>query len=89
MLQIEFTDQAWEEYVSWIKEGRQNILDKIDRLVEETSQHPFSGIGKPKPLQGDLSGAWSRRITSTDRLVYEVEGDRLYILQCKGHYSDK
>lgn len=34
---------------------------------------PFSGIGKPEPLKGELSGYWSRRIDDEHRLVYRAD----------------
>ena len=30
-------------------------------------------LGKPEPLKENLSGLWSRRIDSSNRLVYAVE----------------
>ena len=34
----------------------------------------------------ELSGYWSRRIDSENRLVYKVEEDKLFIVQCGTHY---
>ncbi len=46
--------------------------------------------GKPEPLKGDLSGWWSRRITSEHRLVYRVSGagsaQALEVAQVRYHY---
>ena len=52
-------------------------------------QTPISGIGKPKPLRGSLSGLYSRRINSKDRLVYQVDEEKkeIQIVACKGHYD--
>ncbi len=49
------------------------------------------GLGKPEALKGDLSGWWSRRITSEHQLVYRVQGrkgedQRIEIIQCRYHY---
>ncbi|TAL09336.1 MAG: Txe/YoeB family addiction module toxin, partial [Nitrospirae bacterium] len=49
-------------------------------------RHPHTGLGKPEPLKGDLSGYWSRRITKEHRLVYKVEKNVLSIAQCRFHY---
>lgn len=46
----------------------------------------FEGIGKPEPLKWGLSGAWSRRIDSANRIIYTVADDRLCILSAKDHY---
>jgi toxin YoeB len=50
-------------------------------------RNPFTGIGKPEPLRGNLKGWWSRRITQEHRLVYRVEGQMLVIMQCRFHYD--
>jgi toxin YoeB len=49
---------------------------------------PFSGIGKPEALSGNLKGYWSRRIDEANRIIYKVENGQLIILQCGTHYDD-
>ena len=44
------------------------------------------GPGKPEPLRGQLAGKWSRRIDQEHRLVYAVEGKRIYFLAARYHY---
>ena len=45
------------------------------------------GMGKPEPLK--YRKAWSRRITSEHRLVYNFdESKNLVIYSCRGHYED-
>ena len=77
-------DRAWEDYLSW--QSDKKMLKRVNQLIRDTERNPFTGIGKPEPLKGDLSGFWSRRIDDTNRLVYRVNGDILEILSCKGHY---
>ncbi len=89
MRELIMTDQAMREYTSWIKSGDTRIADKIDALIDCALQDPYSGLGKPEPLVGNLSGKWSRRITGRDRLVYSVSEDAITVYQCKGHYFDK
>ncbi|MDK3157889.1 Txe/YoeB family addiction module toxin [Kamptonema cortianum] len=62
------------------------MAKRILKLIEETRREPFSGIGKPEPLRGELSGWWSKRIDGEHRLVYKVENGILVILQARGHY---
>lgn len=38
-------------------------------------------------LKHDLSGKWSRRITQSDRIIYQIKGDIVYVNSLKGHYS--
>ena len=63
------------------------MLKRINQLIRDIERDPFSGIGKPEPLRGNLSGMWSRRIDHTNRLVYEVSGDTLMLHSAKDHYE--
>ncbi|MFT0211432.1 Txe/YoeB family addiction module toxin [Pseudomonas sp. F1_0610] len=83
---IAFTLLGWEDYQYWFTTDRQ-MLKKINQLVEAVKRDPFTGIGKPEPLIGQLQGCWSRRINLEHRLVYEVQADSLVILQCRYHYT--
>jgi toxin YoeB len=56
-------------------------------LLEEISEHPFTGTGKPELLKYELAGLWSRRINREHRLVYQVTDTTvIFILAAKGHY---
>jgi len=57
-----------------------------ERAWKDVQRNAFEGIGKPEPLRENLSGCWSRRIDDTNRLVYRIQDDSLYILACRGHY---
>jgi toxin YoeB len=84
---LDFTDKANEDVDFHKKSGNQAILGKLFILLEELTQHPFSGTGKPEPLKHNLTGMWSRRINRLHRLIYEVEQDTVVILSAKGHYE--
>ncbi|MFZ1641843.1 MAG: Txe/YoeB family addiction module toxin [Candidatus Contendobacter sp.] len=58
----------------------------MNRLIQDIQRSPLAGIGKPKPLEHQLSGQWSRRIDDANRIVYAVKNDEIAILQCGGHY---
>lgn len=79
--------KAWEEYLEWQTVDKK-VLKKINTLIEDTLRHPTEGIGKPEPLKHELTGAWSRRITSEHRLVYVFDAETLTILSCKTHYAN-
>ena len=81
-----FTDEAWESYLYWQAYDK-NILKKINAMIKEIMPAPFEGIGKPEPLRYELSGYWSRRITSEHRLVYKIAHDDLIILSTRYHYD--
>jgi toxin YoeB len=55
---IEFSNTARKDIVYHRKSGNQAILNKINSLILEISETPFSGTGKPEPLKYDLSAKW-------------------------------
>ena len=65
-------------------ETQPRIAIKILSLVEEISRDPLRGTGKPEPLK--TSNTWSRRITQEHRLVYRVDKNQVFLLQCRYHY---
>ncbi len=84
-MKLVFSEQAWDDYLYW-QQHDAKLVSRINLLIKECSRTPFSGIGKPEPLRGALTGWWSRRINHEHRLVYKVEGDALWVAQCRYHY---
>lgn len=84
-MKILFTESAWEDYLYWQNNNRK-ILKRINELIKDLSREPYEGIGKPEQLRFGLSGYWSRRIDHEHRLVYKVEGNSIFIAQCRYHY---
>ena len=84
-----WTAAAAQDY-RWFRHREPNVAERIDRLISDIKRRPFTGIGKPEPLRGILSGWWSRRISGEHRLVYRVIGTgaarELQIVQCRYHY---
>ncbi|MEO8739078.1 MAG: Txe/YoeB family addiction module toxin [Casimicrobiaceae bacterium] len=78
--------QARRDYAHWHANDRK-IRDRINTLVEVIETEPFSGIGKPEPLQWELARYWSRRIDKANRIVYRVERGVLTIISCRYHYT--
>ena len=85
-MKLVFADEAWDDYLYWQKQDRR-VVDRINKLIAETSRDPFEGIGKPEPLKHALAGFWSRRIDDVHRLVYAVDDADLAVIACKGHYQ--
>jgi len=81
-----WTKESWADYIYWQGQDRKT-LKRINRLVADTQQRPFEGIGKPEPLKENLSGFWSRRIDGSNRLVYAVADNQLTIISCRYHYE--
>lgn len=86
MRAIQFVPDAWEAYLYWHGQDRKT-LKRVNALITATARDPFTGIGKPEPLRGDLSGYWSRRIDDANRLVYRVTDSELVIVACRFHYD--
>jgi toxin YoeB len=82
---IAFDSNGWEDYIYWQTQDRKT-LKRINQLIVDALRDPFAGIGKPEALKHILSGAWSRRIDDTNRLVYYVTDDHVVILQAREHY---
>ena len=71
ILPLDFSDQATEDINYHKKSGNKALLKKMLVLLEEISDHPFTGTGKPEALKHDLAGKWSRRINQEHRLIYD------------------
>ena len=81
-----WSDEAWEDYLDWQMQDKKT-LRRINLLIKDAERNPYTGLGKPEPLRGDLSGFWNRRIDEKNRLIYRVFSDFLEIASCKGHYD--
>jgi toxin YoeB len=84
---LEFSKQAQKDIEFHKKSGNQVLLRKIFSLLNELTQTPCEGLGKPEQLKHELSGLWSRRINQKHRLIYEVLDTCVLIHSLKRHYS--
>lgn len=83
-----WSEDAWKDYLYWQTQDKKTVK-RINQLIRDIERNGhLEGIGKPEPLTGNLQGEYSRRINEKDRLVYHMEGDRIYIAHCRGHYDD-
>jgi toxin YoeB len=82
---VHFDSGAWEDFLFWLASDRKTAR-RIVRLIAEIQRDPFTGIGKPEPLRGELSGYWSRRIDDEHRLVYRANDEEIKILKARYHY---
>lgn len=83
-----WTDRGWEDYLYWQTQDKKT-LKRINQLIQDAERNGYQGIGKPEPLQGNLSGYWSRRIDDANRLVYRIEDEKIIVVGCRTHYGDK
>jgi len=67
--ELVFTRQAQKDAKKLSSSG---LKHKAETLLELLSQDPYQNPPPYEKLLGDLSGAFSRRITIQHRLVYQV-----------------
>ena len=65
------------------------LRQKAEKLLEILSENPFQTPPPFEKLIGDLSGAYSRRITIQHRLVYQVlqEMKTVKVIRMWTHYE--
>lgn len=85
MKNLEFDSSALDDFAWWVQQDRKKAL-RIIRLIQETQDDPFVGIGKPEPLKHELAGCWSKRIDDEHRLVYQLLNEKIRVLACRYHY---
>jgi len=81
-----FVDEPWEDYLYWQKTDKK-ILKRINKLLKDIYQNPYSGFGKPEPLKYKYRGFCSRRITDEHRLIYKYREGEILIAKCRFHYD--
>jgi Txe/YoeB family toxin of toxin-antitoxin system len=69
MWEIVFSKHAVKDSRKIVESG---LKGKVESLLEILKNDPFRNPPPYEKLIGDLSGAYSRRITIQHRLVYEV-----------------
>lgn len=84
-MKLLWEDRAWDDYLYWQTQDKKT-LKRINALLKDIQRSPYDGIGKPEPLQYDMSGWWSRRIDECNRIVYYVEDGVIHLMACRGHY---
>lgn len=88
---IVFKPEADRHLLRYKKSGNVIALKKIEKIIKELSEHPYTGTGQPEQLKYDLKGFWSRRINHGDRLIYSVSENTVTVIvvSAMGHYEDK
>ena len=88
MYPICLSKKAVKDIVALRKENPKYAAKFLD-LILDIFKSPYTGLGKPEELKGDLAGWWSRRITDKHRLIYRIKDGNLEIARSYGHYGDK
>jgi len=87
MLKPHLSKQARQQ-LARLSRSNPKLLDDVLAGIAKLSHEPFAGLHRPKPLLGALKGFWSIRINRKDRLVYQVQDNKLLIASIEGHYDD-
>jgi toxin YoeB len=87
MFRPEYTKRFDREYKKFCSSNLV-IVEKIDELRVDTLEHPTYGLGQPERLRHRKGNVWSRHIDKKNRLVYEIIGNVILFIQCRGHYND-
>ena len=89
-MEIILAPAALEDLEYWKRINNAAIFKRIELLLADIAEHPFTGIGKPERLKFDLAGKWSRRINSEHRIVYKVtpQGIEVLVLSMRHHYKN-
>jgi len=86
MWEIVYTKHVQKDSKKIIESGLQ---EKVKKIVSILESDPFQNPPPYEKLIGDLSGAYSRRITIQHRLVYQVfENEKtVRVLRMWTHYE--
>ncbi|MDR1973441.1 MAG: Txe/YoeB family addiction module toxin [Bacteroidales bacterium] len=88
---IDFSDSA-REGIARLKKSEPAAHKKLDKLIAELEDHPYTGTGHPERLKGGYyAECYSRRISEKHRLIYQINDDIVvvHVLAAYGHYNDK
>ncbi|OUS13494.1 toxin YoeB [Rhodospirillales bacterium 47_12_T64] len=85
-MRLIWSENAWADYLYW-QTNDKKMMKRINLLIKEIKRSPFEGTGKPEPLKHNWVGYWSRRVSQTDRLVYKVTDEAVFIAQARFHYK--
>ena len=87
---VDLTEPAKKDILQHKKAGNIAAIKKIEIILVELAEHPYTGTGKPEQLKYNLAGFWSRRINRTDRLIYSVSENTVTVevVSAMGHYEE-
>ena len=85
MRKVSFLEKSLSELNEYKNDGLPKLAFRVLELIQDIEKTPFTGLGKPEALKGNLQGYWSRRISDEHRLIYKVTDEEIEILSCKSH----
>ncbi|GHT50053.1 Txe/YoeB family addiction module toxin [Bacteroidia bacterium] len=88
-MEIVFKPKAQSDRKIIKKSGSPATKKRLERILTDILEHPYTGFASPEELKYDLSGKWARELSKKDRVVYRVDGDDVNVFSLLGHYDDK
>lgn len=87
---ISYTDEALEG-AAMLRKSSPAGFRKLEKLVKELQEHPYTGTGHPEHLKHIPGDMWSRHIDKKNRLRYFVHDDivEVLVVSVVSHYGDK
>lgn len=88
--QVNVTNEVQQVLKKWKKSNPQ-LLKKFQKIFHELAEHPTTGTGHPEPLKGGQGITYSRRLSASDRIIYDIYENiiTVLIIKVEGHYNDK
>ncbi len=88
--QVNVTSEVQQVLKKWKKSNPQ-LLKKFQKIFHELAEHPTTGTGHPEPLKGGQGITYSRRLSASDRIIYDIYENiiTVLIIKVEGHYNDK
>ncbi len=73
------------------KKSNKTLFNKLTKILDDIMAHPRTGLGHPEPMIGGGNTMYSRHITAKDRIIYEINDERIIVVvfEVEGHYKDK
>ncbi|GHU60473.1 addiction module toxin, Txe/YoeB family protein [Bacteroidia bacterium] len=88
-MEIVFKPKAQQDRETIKKSGSPATKKRLERILEDILDHPYTGFANPEELKYDLPRKWSRELSKKDRVVYRVDGEDVNVFSLLGHYYDK
>lgn len=72
----------------WKSVPAPKTMERIMRLIRDTMENGYRGIGRPEPLKEKrYRGCWSKRIDKEHRFIFRIQNNTLEIVSCRTHYE--
>ena len=90
MYTIYFEPRVTKVIAKW-KKSNPILYKKLEKILEAISEDPRHGIGHPKPLVNGGDITYSRHISASNRIIYDIYDSEITVLviEIEGHYDDK